>query len=134
MGNVQSWEVSDALCEKVEPLIPCVSRNPSKQYRRNFQVDVRGTPLAVITTGTSRHDVTQVEAGLDSVMGDLPEPTPVKPQHLCADKVFESEQALAALGRRGHTHHVRSRGEEEREKTWIPGYRTRRWVVVDCHS
>jgi putative transposase len=30
--------------------------------------------------------------------------------------------------------HIRSRGEEQREKREITGYRARRWVVEVCHS
>ena len=34
MAQVQSWEVSDAFWEKVEPLIPAPQRDPSKTYKR----------------------------------------------------------------------------------------------------
>ena len=34
MARVQSWEVSDAFWEKVEPLIPSSERDPTKTYRR----------------------------------------------------------------------------------------------------
>jgi putative transposase len=34
LGRIQSWEVSDALWEKVESLIPRPSRDPDKEYKR----------------------------------------------------------------------------------------------------
>jgi transposase len=34
LGRIQSWEVSDALWEKVEHLVPRSSRNPNKKYKR----------------------------------------------------------------------------------------------------
>jgi len=34
MARIQSWEVSDAFWEKVEPLIPPVERDPNKIYKR----------------------------------------------------------------------------------------------------
>lgn len=34
MGKIQPWEVSDALWEKVEPLVPRRSRNSEKEYIR----------------------------------------------------------------------------------------------------
>jgi len=34
MAKIQSWEVSDAFWEKVEPLIPSVERDPNKVYKR----------------------------------------------------------------------------------------------------
>jgi transposase len=97
-------------------------------------VDGRGTPLAVVVTGANRHDVTQVEAVLDGVAANRPQPTAEEPQHLCADKAFDSEQARKVMQDRGYTPHVRSRGEERQEKASIPGHRARRWVVEACHS
>ena len=97
-------------------------------------MDGRGTPLAIVITGANRHDVTQVEAVLDGVMGNRPEPTAEEPQHLCADKAFDSQHARAVMKDRGYTPHVRSRGQERQEKASIPGYRARRWVVEACHS
>ena len=34
MARIQSWEVSDAFWEKVEPLIPLPERDPEKNYKR----------------------------------------------------------------------------------------------------
>lgn len=97
-------------------------------------MDGRGTPLAVVVTGANRHDVTQVESVLDSVVANRPKPTAEGPQRLCADKAFDSIDARKAMEERGYTPHVRSRGEERQEKASIPGHRARRWVVEACHS
>jgi transposase len=34
VGKIQSWDVSDALWEKVQALVPRTSRNPNRKYRR----------------------------------------------------------------------------------------------------
>lgn len=34
MAKIQSWEVSDAFWERVEPLIPAPGRDPKKTYKR----------------------------------------------------------------------------------------------------
>ena len=34
MSRIQSWQVSDALWERVEPLIPVPKRDPAKEYKR----------------------------------------------------------------------------------------------------
>jgi transposase len=34
MARIQSWDVSDAFWEKVEPLIPSTERDPDKTYKR----------------------------------------------------------------------------------------------------
>jgi len=35
---------------------------------------------------------------------------------------------------RGYTAHIRTRGEEIKQKLRTPGWRARRWVVEACHS
>jgi transposase len=35
MGKIQSWDVSDVLWEKVEPLVPRPTRDPNKKYKRS---------------------------------------------------------------------------------------------------
>jgi putative transposase len=85
-------------------------------------------------TGANRHDVTQTERVLDSIVVNRPKVTPEKPQHLCADKAYDSKEDREAMPQRGYTPHVRSRGEERLEKCSDPSYRARRWVVEACHS
>lgn len=97
-------------------------------------MDGRGTPLAVVATGANRHDVTQVEKVLDSVVIDRPEPTSEAAQHLCGDKAFDSKDAREAIEARGYIPHIRSRREERQEKLSKPGHRARRWVVEAAHS
>ena len=97
-------------------------------------VDGRGTPLAIVVTGANRHDVTQAESVLDSIVVTRPKATLDKPQHLCADKAYDSKEAREAMIQRGYLPHVRSRDEERVEKASYPGYRARRWVVEACHS
>jgi transposase len=97
-------------------------------------VDGRGVPLAVVVTGANRHDVTQVETEVDHVVANRLEPTRDQPQHFCADKAFDSQDARAAMESRGYTPHVRSRGEEREEKASNPDHRARRWGVEACHS
>ena len=102
--------------------------------KRHLMVDGRGIPLAVVATGANRHDVTQVESVLDALVIQRPMPTPESPQHLCADKAYDSSGARNAMIDRHYTPHVLSRGEERKAKISIPGYRARRWVVEVCHS
>jgi putative transposase len=102
--------------------------------KRHVLVDGRGTPLAVVATGANRHDVSQLERVLDTVVTKRPEPSPESPQHLCADKAFDSPYARDAMTDGGYTPHVRSRGEERQEKASTPGHRARRWVVEATHS
>jgi putative transposase len=85
-------------------------------------------------SGTNPHDVRLLSATLDGLVISRPEPTPEQPQHLCLDAAYDSTPVYQELLARHYQPHVRSRGEEKREKEFIPGYRARRWVVERTHS
>ena len=57
-------------------------------------VEERGVPLSLVVTGANRHDVTQLEIVLDTIVIERPEPTPDQPHHLCADKAGDTDPAL----------------------------------------
>ena len=97
-------------------------------------VDGRGVPLSLVVTGANRHDVTQIEAVLDGIVVPRPEVTADAPQHLCADKGYDSVPARTAVGVRGYIPHIKGRGEEKKELQANPGAKARRWVVEACHS
>jgi putative transposase len=97
-------------------------------------VEELGVPLSIVVTGANRHDVTQLEIVLDSIVIKRPEPTADQPQHLCADKGYEGKAAYQSIVDRDYTPHVRRRGEEIEAKKNVPGYRARRWVVEVCNS
>jgi transposase len=102
--------------------------------KRHILVDGRGVPLSLVVTGANRHDVTQLEPVLDSLVTKRPKVTRKNPQHLCGDKGYDYPSSREAIARRGYTVHIRSRGEERIAKAANTGYRARRWVVEVCHS
>ena len=96
-------------------------------------VDGIGVPLAMVITGANRHDASQLETLLDSLIIARPDPF-VHPQNLCLDKGFSGEPALEAVVLRGYIPHIKSRGEEKSSKEQNPTYKARRWVVEATHS
>jgi putative transposase len=89
--------------------------------------------LALVVTGANRHDVSQLEAVLDSIVIERPDIFEC-PQNLCLDKGFAGEPALEIVVLRGFIPHIRSRGEEKTELIQHPDHRARRWVVEVSHS
>ena len=83
-----------------------------KGSKRHLLVEERGVPLSLVVTGANRHDVTQLEIVLDTIVIERPEPTPDKPHHLCADKAYDGKDAMQIIVQRGYIPHVRRRGEE----------------------
>jgi putative transposase len=100
--------------------------------------DARGVPLGLEVAGANKPDMKLVEATLQSIPVERPQPTRRRPQHLCADKGFDFPEVRELVERWGYTAHIavkKKRGAPApapREK--IPGYRARRWVVERTHS
>jgi putative transposase len=84
--------------------------------------------------GANRHDITLLEATLDSIPIRRREATLEQPQGLCLDRGYDSDRARQAAYARGLVPHVRTRGDEIALKANTPGWRARRWVVEACHS
>lgn len=60
--------------------------------------------------------------------------TPTAPQGLSLDKGYDYRAIYALLAAWDFTPHVRTRGEEMKERPHYPGGRARRWVVERAHS
>lgn len=84
--------------------------------------------------GANRHDMKLVEATLQNLGLEPPEPTTESPQHLCLDKGYDYAEVRELVADWGYTAQIKARGEERHEKATIPGYRARRWVVERTHS
>jgi len=55
-------------------------------------------------------------------------------ENLCADAGYAGEAPRKVILAAGYEPHVRSRGEEQREKVENTSYKPRRWGVEACHS
>ena len=71
---------------------------------------------------------------LDADVIDRPEPTEDNPQNMALDKGYDYPDIRDVLIAKGYLPHVRTRGEEAKQKEEIPKYRARRWVVERTHS
>ena len=91
-------------------------------------------PLGVEVAGANTHDKRLVRGTLSSIPIRRPRPTCRKKQHLCADKGYDYPDVRQLIARRGYTAHIKSRGEERSERSTVPGYRARRWVVERTHG
>lgn len=94
-------------------------------------MDGRGVPLSLVVTGANRHDVSQLEIVLEEIIIERPKEIE---QHLCADKGYHGDPALAVIVSKNYIPHVKTRGEEKQEKTNNPHWKARRWVVEVSHS
>lgn len=132
------WQSTDGAMTKAPLAQETVGPNPTDRgkngSKRHVVTDGRGVPLALVTTGANRHDVSQLELLLDSYVIPRPDVTLDRLQHLCGDKAFDSPYCRNAMLDRGFIPHIVSRGDEKKEKLRTPGHRARRWVVEASHS
>lgn len=91
-------------------------------------------PIGLAHDGANRNDHKLLKETLDSIPIERPEVTPKRPQGLCLDKAYDNQESREVVEGYGFTPHIRSRGEEIKDKLRIPGWRARRWVVEACHS
>ena len=93
--------------------------------KKSLLVDGAGEPLGVVITGANVHDSKLLEATIEAVVIDRPDPD-VFEQNLCLDKAYDSKHARALTECHGYTPHIRRIGEESRK---CRRGKPRRWVV-----
>src|SRR5258708_24037040 len=96
-----------------------------KGSKRHLLVDGRGVPLSLVVTGANRHDVSQLEAALSSIMVKREAPAERRSKHLCLDAGYRGQPALQIIESHGYIAHVLSRTQENRAKQRQPGKKAR---------
>ena len=93
-----------------------------------------GVPVGLAHEGANRNDHKLLKGTLDSIPIERPQPTLERPQGLCLDKAYDNRETRELVAVYRFTPHIRSRGEEMKDKLRVPGWRARRWVAQACHS
>jgi putative transposase len=113
-------------------------RNPTDRgkqgTKRSLVTEANGVLVGLTVEGANRHDKKLVEATLESIPVERPEPTEAKPQGMCLDKGYDDDDTRELVEEFGFTAHVRARGEEAKELKREAGQKARRWVVERSHS
>lgn len=132
------WLAMDGAMTKAPLGGESTGKNPTDRgkrgAKRSLLCDGAGVPLGVAIDGANRHDKKLVEATIDSIPVERPDPTPEAPQGLCLDKGYDYDNTRELVREFGFTAHVRARGEEAQAIKREAGFRARRWVVERTHS
>jgi transposase len=91
-------------------------------------------PIGLAVDGANRHDCKMVAVTLESVPVHRPRPTCKRPQGICLDKGYDSNQVRELVKAFGYTAYIKARGEEARAIKRQAGFKARRWVVERTHS
>ena len=109
-----------------------VGPNPTDRakngVKRSILVEADSGPLSVIVAGANGPDFKLLEATLDAIVVECPEPTEQVPQHLCLDKGYDKLPAREVVERHSYTPHIRKIGEEKKDSAGEKRYPARRWV------
>lgn len=96
--------------------------------------EASGIPVGLVIESANRHDVKLTDATLKSIPIKRPIPTAHKPQGLCLDKGYDSDEVRDLAAEFGYTAHIRARGEEAQTIKRKVRFKARRWVVERTHS
>ena len=105
-----------------------------KGVKRSLLTEASGVPIGLAIEGANRHDCKMVEATIDSIPVERPEPTEKESQGMCLDKGYDSGEVRDLVKEFGYTAHIHSRGEEAQSIKREAGFKARRWVVERTHS
>ena len=110
-----------------------MGKNPTdrgkKGTKKDLVVDGAGGPLGVVTAAANVVEQKLLEATIEAIVVDRPEPTAEEPQHLCLDAAFDNPRGEGAATAAGYIPHIRRIGEERKSCDKSKGHKPRRWVV-----
>jgi len=133
LGGVDwQWQSADAAMAKARFGGDETGPNPTDRAKpgtkRSVLVEIDGGPLAVVIGGANVHDCKLLEATLDAIVVERPNPQNVE-QHLCLDKGYDNPTGRDAASKHNYIPHIRRIGEEKLNKQQQKRYPARRWVV-----
>lgn len=109
-----------------------IGKNPTDRAKngskRSLIVDGQGGPLGVVVAGANVHDTKLLEATIEAMVIDRPEPDEEE-QHLCLDKGYDNPTGHAAALNAEYVPHIRRIGEEKLDHQNKKTRPARRWVV-----
>ena len=127
------WQAADAAMGKARMGGDSIGKNPTDRgkngTKRSILVEATGGPLAVVIEGANRHDTKMLEATIEAIVVERPEPTEQEPQHLCLDKGYDNPTGKEAVEKHSYTPHIRKIGEEKLDEKKEKSHPARRWVV-----
>ena len=95
--------------------------------KQSLLVEADGGPLAITIAGANVPDAQLLEATIDAIVLDRPEPEPDFPQHLCLDRGYDNPTGWAACIDRDYVPHITPIHDQRPPRP--TRYKARRWVV-----
>jgi putative transposase len=113
-------------------------KNPTdrakKGVKRSLLVEANGLPVGLAVDGANRPDMKMVEATLESIPVERPQPSAEDKQNLCLDKGYAYDEVRETVQEFGFTAHIPAKGKEAQQVKRKARHKARRWVVERTHS
>jgi len=110
-----------------------VGKNPTdrgkKGSKKSVLTDEQGGPLGAVVAAANVNDHLLLEATIEAIVVERPEPSAERPQHLCLDGGYNNEPSREVAARHHYTAHIRPGGEEEGSYRKTATHKPRRWVM-----
>lgn len=126
------WQAADGVMGKSR--FDGAKRGPNPTDRakmgtkKHLLVEQDGGPLALAVAGANVNDHKLLEATIEGVVIERPDPAEVI-QHLCLDKAYDNRPTEEVCERTGYVPHIRRIGEEKLDCAGRKTHPARRWVV-----
>ena len=95
--------------------------------KQSLLVEAAGGPLAITIAGANVPDAQLLDATIEAIVLERPEPEPDFEQHLCLDKAYDNDTGYLACIDHGYTPHIAAIRSDAPPKP--KRYPARRWVV-----
>jgi putative transposase len=129
LGLASSGWLSEQGTKRGDKIGPNPTDRAKPGTKRSLITERDGGPTGVVLEGANRNDHTMLEATIEAIVVERPEPTPEHPQNLSLDKAYDNEPTEQVLKAHGYTAHIRRIGEEKLDQEGKKRYPARRWVV-----
>lgn len=127
-----AWQAADGVMGKSRFEGAARAPNPTDRAKMGTKkhaiVEQHGGPLVVVIAGANVNDHKLLEATIDAVVIERPDPHSAV-QHLCLDKAYDNTTGDGACARAGYVAHIRRIGEEKLDARGEKTHPARRWVV-----
>ena len=134
LGQVDwQWQAADTQLGKARGGGDEVGPNPTDRAKngtkKSLLVEASGGPLSIVVAPANRRDEQLLEATLEAVVVERPQPTEKESQNLCLDGGYNNPAGKAAVKKHKYVAHIHPGGAEMLDAKGDNKYPARRWVV-----
>ncbi|MCI0564124.1 MAG: IS5 family transposase [Nitrososphaera sp.] len=127
------WQAADGWLGKARSGGDEIGPNPTDRAKngtkKSVLTDAAGGPLSVVIAPANVNDHKLLEATIEAMVIERPEPTEQEPQNLCLDKGYDNKASREVVKKRGYKDHIRRIGEEKLDRKGKKKHPARRYVV-----